>query len=136
LIDPARLCRLKWLLLFAALTLGCGPAKPPVISGSVTVDGQPLAEGTMQFIPSAGDATSAATKIQAGQFSVTLEPTKYQVQIYAPKIINEGAKLDVGGPGGGPTMQETLPPRYNLQSELTLEVTGDKSDVRFDLKTR
>jgi hypothetical protein len=124
---------------FLAIALavgGCASDEQPVVSGTVTVDGQPLAEGTMHFSPLAGGASSAGTRIKGGQFSVPLERAKYKVQIFAPKASKVEAKLDANGPGGGPTMEETLPPRYNVQSELTLDVTGPKSDVRYDLKGR
>jgi hypothetical protein len=119
-----------------AIVGGCGNDAQPIVSGTVTVDGQPLATGTMHFSPLAGESSSAATRIVSGQFSVPLERTKYKVQIFAPKASKVEAKLDANGPGGGPTMEETLPPRFNVQSELTLDVTGPRSDVRFDLKRR
>jgi hypothetical protein len=107
-----------------------------VVSGEVTVDGQPLASGVMQFLPEAGDAPSEASRVADGKFSAKLQRTKYAVQIYAPREAKTAAKLDENGPGGGPTMEETLPPRYNLRSELKLDVTGPKNDVRFELKSR
>ena len=115
---------------------GCGGENLPTVSGTVTVDGQPLKDGMMQLLPLEGDAPSEATKIQEGRFSLALAKTKYKVQIYAPRVSKVEAKLDVNGPGGGPTMEETLPPRYNVQSELTLDVSGPRSDVRFELKSR
>jgi hypothetical protein len=130
----------SWLLLLSPWLvwplLGCREAELPAVSGAVNVDGQPLAAGTMQFAPLEGDVPSEAARIKNGAFSTKLHRTKYKVQIYAPRESKVVAKLDEKGPGGGPTMEETLPPRYNVQSELTLEVTQPKSDVRFDLKSR
>ena len=40
------------------------------------------------------------------------------------------------GPGGGPRMEELLPPRYNVQSELTLNVTGPTRAANFELKSK
>lgn len=127
------------LLLAAALGLsltGCGEEGLPLVAGTVTVDGQPLTSGVIQFLPNSGDAPSEASRIADGKFSAQLHRTSYAVQIYAPRESKTVAKLDANGPGGGPTMEETLPPRYNLRSELKLEVTGPKSDVQFDLKSR
>ena len=127
-----------WLLAAAVglLSGGCQQESLAVISGDVTVDGQPLAKGVIQFLPDAGDAPSEAARIADGKFSAKLQRTKYSVQIYAPREAKMVAKLDENGPGGGPTMEETLPPRYNVRSELKLEVPGPKGDVRFDLKGR
>jgi hypothetical protein len=128
--------RIAAVSLAACLAVGCADAGPPAVSGSVTVDGQPLAHGTIQFLPLAGDAPSEAARIEGGKFKTSLQPTKYRVQIYAPREANAAAKLDQNGPGGGPTVEETLPMRYNVQSGLTLEVTATRSDVKFDLKSR
>lgn len=127
-----------WFLAAATCSLlaGCGAEGLPEVGGTVTVDGQPLAAGLIQFLPEAGDAPSEACRVADGKFSAKLQRTKYSVQIYAPREAKTVAKLDVNGPGGGPTMEETLPARYNLRSELKLEVSGPTSDVRFELKSR
>ena len=33
-------------------------------------------------------------------------------------------------------MEELLPPRYNVQSELTLKITGPARAANFDLKSK
>jgi hypothetical protein len=123
-------------VVIACVFVGCAKSDLVAINGTVTVDGQPLATGTIQFAPIAGDFPSEASRITSGSFSASLHRTKYKVEIYAPREAKIVAKLDERGPGGGPTMEETLPPRYNVQSGLTLDVSGPRSDVQFDLKTR
>lgn len=59
-----------------ALLAGCGAESLPAVSGTVTVDGQPLAAGTIQFLPDAGDVPSEAARIQDGKFSAKLHRTR------------------------------------------------------------
>jgi hypothetical protein len=57
------------------------------------------------------------------------------VQIYAPKV-TKLAKTDEKGPSDASIVEELLPPRYNVRSELALDVAELTSDVRFDLKSK
>jgi hypothetical protein len=121
---------------FFCFFIGCGASQLTDVGGAVTVDGQPLTDGAIQFAPTDGKAPSQAAVIQGGKFSTQLHRTNYRVEIHATKLIDTGVKLDEKGPGGGPKATELLPARYNIQSELKLNVSGPRSDVRFDLKSK
>src|SRR3954471_77252 len=132
------LCFLCYLLFNSLLFAvpGCGASNLDMVSGVVTLDGQPLKEGVIQGAPTDGKPPSQAAIIQDGKFSTQLHRTIYKVEMHATKLADTGAKLDEKGPGAGPTAVELLPPRYNAQSELTLKVDAPRSDVRFDLKSK
>jgi len=115
---------------------GCGGSELATVSGTVTLDGQPLKEGSMRFVPADGKAPTEAAMIHDGKFTAQLQRTNYKVEIHATKLVDSGVKLDEKGPGGGPTAVELLPQRYNVQSELKLTVTGPARDARFDLTSR
>jgi hypothetical protein len=117
---------------FIALA-GCEGTDLTPVSGTVTVDGQPIQQGSIQFAPVDGKAPSEAAAIEGGKFSASLRRTNYRVQIFAPKV-TKLAKTDEKGPSDASIVEELLPPRYNVRSELTLNVTAPKDDVRFDLK--
>ncbi len=114
--------------------VGCGGSGLTPVAGAVTLDGQPLAEGTIHFAPADGSGPSQAAMIREGKYSTELSPTNYKVQIFAPKPSKIVAKLDENGPGGGPRMEELLPPRYNVNSELTLQISGPTKGADFELK--
>ena len=116
--------------------VGCVGSGLAPVAGTVMVDGQPLAEGTMHFAPADGSGPSQAAVIRDGKYTAELVRTNYKVQIFAPKAAKVVAKLDENGPGGGPRMEELLPPRYNVQSELTLNVTGPTRAANFELKSK
>lgn len=134
--DVSRVARLLQFSMACCLLLGCGGSSLTAISGVVSLDGQPLKEGLIHFVPADGKAPSQAAMIQEGKFRTQLYRTNYKVDIHATKLVDTGAKLDEKGPGGGPTAVELLPARYNTQTELSLDVTAPTNDARFDLKSR
>jgi hypothetical protein len=116
------LARLAPLLCSLTLSAGCGrsgPATVPV-SGSVTFSGQPVAEGEIQFRSADGAAASWAGPITGGRYEIrsTVGPKRVEIIATRPKA---GAKPK---PSGEDVVNEMyIPDRYNLESELTAEVT-------------
>ena len=112
---------------------GCGRLSQTPVSGVVTVDSQPLVSGTIQIAPLGGETPSQAAMIKDGKFETELYKTKYKVQIFAPQTSETPSNIDAKGPGSGPPTKEILPPRYNIDSKLELNVIGPTSDVTFEL---
>jgi hypothetical protein len=123
-----------------ATSAGCGggdglPRK--AISGKVTLDGQPLEDATISFQPAGGgETTSAAAQVSAGSFSVSqadgLVPGKYRVSVSALKEVHRkgtGKKTQDSVTGeivqdvDATVTKESLPARFNAQTELTADVT-------------
>ncbi|MBX6314854.1 MAG: hypothetical protein IRY99_18335 [Isosphaeraceae bacterium] len=139
-------CRgLAFAVLVALAVAGCGgsssdslPREP--VSGKVTLDGQPLAEGTIQFLPASegqGMATASGGMIKDGSYSVPRDtgpvPGTYKVMIFS----SGGGKAEAE-PGKGVTLpKELIPPQYNAQTTLTAEVKkGGDNTFNFDLKSK
>ncbi|WP_152098709.1 hypothetical protein [Lacipirellula parvula] len=130
--------------------VGCGAGSShgtrEPISGSVTVDGQPLERGYLVFEPKAGQATQSGGIISAGTFSVPAEkgadPGAYSVAIFAeaklPTTTAEAGTPEyeqaMAADKGGQVM---IPEKYNVKTELTAEVkTGGENTFVFDLSTK
>lgn len=123
------------LLAASLLTAGCGGGdgygeRFPV-SGRVTLDGEPLEEGRIVFIPLDATAGSpgASGAITGGQYDIPAEagPSlgKYRVQIHRDR--KTGKKIpDYDGEAGATKDEivESIPAQYNTRSTLTAEVTG------------
>ena len=129
-------CLPRFALILAICVAGCSGSKLTPVSGNVTLDGQPLAEGTIHFAPADGQAPSQAAVIKDGSYKTELNKTGYKVQIYSPKPSKVVAKLDENGPGGGPRVEELLPPRYNIQSDLKLNISGPTTTANFELRSK
>jgi hypothetical protein len=123
---------------FATVLVGCGPAHVPV-SGSVTVDGKPMDDGSIAFVPLDGSAEQVTVggHVANGTYSIDktrgLSTGKYKVEIRWSK--KTGKKVPNGDGGTNDVVVEGLPAKYNTSSELTAEIkSGPNVDVNFDVK--
>jgi hypothetical protein len=117
-----------------------GAARYP-LSGRVTVDGVPVDVGSISFIPLGGDEGGQRVcggVIDDGAYSVPeaqgANAGPYRVEIHWAKKTGKMIKdLD-----GRPTdeRREGLPDRYHKTSELTVEVSADKTTFDFDLRAK
>jgi hypothetical protein len=104
------------------------------VSGSVKLDGQPLAKGIIQFAPTSDKVTTTARgEIIDGNYSISraegLVPGTYKVAISAFDNV-EGAKALHGAPGKvGPPPKNIVPKQYNTASKLTAEIKGGQDNT-------
>jgi len=132
----------QWSLNVVALSLfvtGCGPSGPEIayVTGRVTMDGKPLANATVVFIPENGRPAGARTDAD-GKYVLNFTedrrgaiPGKNSIRITTQR---EGSQDKDGKtiPGS----KETIPNRYNTASELSFTVEPKKKNVaNFDLQS-
>lgn len=123
LIYPILIC-----LLFA----GCGDEDGRLsLTGTVTLDQQPLASGSIVFIP-IGGGPSTGCSIENGKFQIPAErgPAEgnYRVEIVSYK--STGEMIDDPDLPGLKVEQkrQILPDRYNKESELSLQVNAETAE--------
>jgi hypothetical protein len=116
---------------------GCsrGPVMGTVV-GEVTLDGQPLPKGHLEFTPVDGQAQTAGALIEAGKFTATVPVTKMQVKLHAPKVIGKRKMYDTPEAPWEDEVGEALPAKYNNNSDITLDVQRGRQEVRYDLKSK
>lgn len=125
--------RLRNVLMLGALcALGCGDGGRAYVSGVVTLDGQPVPRGTVQFIP-AGDTETATAKIGAdGRYSLRsddrdgLPPGKYRVRFDARELPKDERDS---------LPNSLLPARYASETESGLEfdVQSGRQEINLNL---
>lgn len=122
-----------------SLVLGCGGdgdnLPREAVSGAVTLDGQPLEKGTIQFLPTSPDqAVAAGAVIQGGKYDIPQAqgpiPGGYKVMISADGGVQDTEVEGMPGGAGVPN-KERVPAQYNVQSTLTAEVKPGQSNT-FD----
>jgi hypothetical protein len=127
--------RLPFAALFGTLVLalaGCGGSAHDV-SGTVTLDGEPIPEGYIAFTPEGG-GRGAGGAIKDGKYSVHVPAGKSRVEITASKKMSL-ARGQVGMYGEKEEVRQYIPGRYNATSELTANVPAT-DPLDFPLKSR
>lgn len=127
-------------LLFA---IGCGRSPElAAVSGSVSFEGQPVNEGAMRLMPKDGTPGGGlGVLIHDGKYHVSIEQKlpagAYYVAITATRPTGKQVRRYDVKPGESTTMPEVvqyIPPKYNDDLSLTLELPGGESQRDFDLK--
>jgi hypothetical protein len=140
-LEPSftRLAGICCLVLCPALG-GCGGAVDDLprqkISGAVTLDGQPLELGVIQFRPtSAQETVPAGAEIKGGKFTIPrdqgLTPGNYRVIINSSGPRKALTQAETTGEKAPKLMPDLIPEQYNNKSTLTAKVEADK-DNTFD----
>jgi hypothetical protein len=118
----------------AAACSGCGePPQGLPVSGTVIFQGRPLDQGTIEFVPTAGQGTHSGGRINEGQYSIPAEqgfqPGPYDVRISS---VQEGVYAEEGGaPGEAWPLKQRIPPEFNSQTRQHVEVK-QSGDNKFD----
>ncbi|MEK6259271.1 MAG: carboxypeptidase regulatory-like domain-containing protein [Planctomycetota bacterium] len=92
------------------------------VQGKVTLDGQPLADATVRFIPTAGGRTAFGRTDTKGHYTMLYSASASGALVGSMRVEITTADPDA------PTPTEKVPAKYNVSSELTAEV-GSKSNV-------
>jgi hypothetical protein len=136
-------------LVVSAGFIGCGGGGDDLprqqVSGSVTLGGQPLALGRIQFEPASPEAKApAGAEIKDGAYSIPRDqgptPGDYRVMITSSGTAASGVDTSPGAepPAGskakmpkiGPS-PELIPKQYNSKTTLTAKVEAGKTNT-FD----
>jgi hypothetical protein len=137
---PRRNCiggLIVWALgMVCLMATGCGPS-PTVVTGTVTLDGQPLDQAGLEFHGSGtGGFTGHAFTDANGRYRATVPATPLVVVIRATKVV--GFQKEPAIPGGKPEpiIEQVLSSRYSdrLKTELRITpVAGQTTVADFTL---
>ncbi len=131
------------MVLLLVASFGCGSSdglNRQAISGSVTLDGQPISLGAILFEPATQESgTAVGATIRHGDFAISTRegpvPGSYRVRVYSSSGIQ--APPATGQTDRTPRpMVERVPARYNNRTELLERVHGRHVNrYRFDLNS-
>jgi hypothetical protein len=126
-----------WIILL--VLCGCSNQAPTgKVTGEVTLDGQPIKDGAVMFIPADGQGQTGGAAIKEGKFVAEQVPiAKMKVEIHGNKLTGRKIKAyDTPDSPVSDEIVEAVPARYNFQTELTLDIKKGEQDVRYDLKSK
>jgi hypothetical protein len=118
----------RWAVLLLALPglVGCGNDwNTATVSGNVSVDGKPVEDGAINFVPVDGEGWTAGGIIKHGRYSVRVPMMSLKVAITASKVVGKKPIYDAPNSPEMPITVQTVPARFNEQTELRLEVQGN-----------
>jgi hypothetical protein len=123
-----------------ALSLaGCTAEKTASIHGRVTLDNEPVANGSIVFLPASGTGKKAAAAIEQGLYSIPatdkLPPGSYRVEISWRKPT--GRQILSADPGiMTDETREAVPAHYNTESALTTDIASGNVEKNFELVSK
>jgi hypothetical protein len=119
---------------------GCGdPLNRQEVTGEVTLKGQPVEDGVINFAPLDGQGTGDGAQIVKGKYRIPrekgLSPGKYKVSIYAGNgLSGEGDASPDAPKAGFKPARERIPPEYNEKSTVVKEVVkGGQNNFDFNI---
>ena len=121
-----------------ALLNGCSgsPGDTPQlgeVSGTVTLDGEPLVLATVTFRPIDGGRDSTGETDGDGNYTLVYSTSSTGAKIGQHKVLVE--KSMVGQDDSLDLNTKSLPEKYNSQSELTASVAAGENTLNFELKS-
>lgn len=127
---------LPMLLIATVFALGCdskpkGMPELAPVSGTVTMDGQPLARAMVTFVNGQGVVSVGPTD-EAGRYSLSYRGVTPGAGLGANKvtITSIPENPDVG------LLNEPIPPIYNSKSTLSADVATSPNTFAFDLSAK
>ena len=123
--------------LLAGASLACGCArKPTTITGEVTLDGEPLQQGLITFVPVDGKTPNAAVAIKGGKYRLDAPSGPMRVQINSSRVKGKRKAYDTPDSPLIDVLEERVPARYNATTELTAEVKTGENVFDWPLKSK
>jgi hypothetical protein len=138
-----KMARLCGICVVIATCFGCenrGPRRAAV-SGHVTLDGQPIDEGVIQFLPVEGTlGPETGGVIAKGQYEIPQRRGAVvgtsRVELRASKKTGRKIQDPTGRPGVlTDEYKEMFPPSANTNSSLVREIKDDLNRLDFDIRT-
>jgi hypothetical protein len=111
---------------------GCGGSEATV-SGQVTVDGNPLKDGIIRFIPADGK-TAVDAPVVDGKYTAVVPAGDVKVEIRGKKVVGkirmmpESPEVD--------KVEELVDARFNDKSDLRMTVQRGSQEKKFEVTSR
>jgi hypothetical protein len=123
-------------LFCVATVVGCGNGKGSV-RGTVTMDGKPVASGSVTFVKQGAELAREGAVIREGSFQAAVPPGTYKLELNGQKVV--GKRTQKGFDGKDETLdvtQELFPERYNLKTELMENIKAGVNVIQLELTSK
>lgn len=137
-IELWSVCRCLIGLVCVAATIGCGPPKT-FVTGTVTLDGEPIERASVEFFPRDGKGrTAGGFSDPAGRYRVEVSPGEMRATVSLIKVVRQDRRQVSEENPDGNVMEEIIPPQFSDRKETQLTVTpieGTTTTADFTLSS-
>ena len=117
------------------MVTGCGDRKS-VVTGTVTMDGEPVKSGAIAFVKTEGELAREGAVIQDGSFRASVPPGTYKLELQGQKVVGKRKQKGFDGKDEEVELSEELfPEQYNVKSVLSEVIKPGQNTVKLDLKS-
>jgi hypothetical protein len=115
---------------------GCSDPTKARVQGKVTLDGQPLKNGTIEFFPLGKTGQSAAGPIINGEYEVTKASVgEMRVKINGSEVVGQQKLYDTPDSPTVDQVNNPVPAKYNTNSQLKETLVSGDNELNFELKS-
>lgn len=117
----------------AIATAGCGGSEVDLgtVSGIVTMDGKPLPQALVRFVPESGGRASSSVTDEEGKYNLL-----YTARVEGALVGPAKVTITTGDPEMSKQYPETVPARYNEETTLQVEVEPGHNEHNFALHSK
>jgi hypothetical protein len=126
----------------SAVTSACGPAADPgyrPVSGTISLDGEPLAEAIVSFLPDGEGSSGTGRTDDSGRYTLFYASQRPGAKVGLNRVMisKESSVSRADSEFAAPDEEEgeLLPSRYNIKTELTATVEEGDNVFDFQLTT-
>jgi len=128
-------------LLWALVGCGGGGSDNPdlgSVTGTVTLDGKPLPNATVEFTPTGGEGGRPAVAVtdDDGEYELEYTPGNYGATPGSYQVVITTATTTTDAEGNDVDVPEKLPAKYNANTELKAEVKAGSNKFDFALDSK
>jgi hypothetical protein len=116
-----------------ALAAGCGRDGTATVRGSVRLAGQPVANGSILFVPVDGMTPTAGAVIRNGEYSTRVPIARMRVEVRASKVVGKQKEFDLPDSPMTDILVETIPAKYNQKSQQVIDVVSGTNEFSLDI---
>ena len=120
------------------LVVGCSSDVARVtVKGKVTLDGELIDKGLVEFVPADGKTPSAKGGIILdGQYSAEIVPGEVIVKITSSEVVGKNKMYDTPDSPTIDVLRERIPKKYNEETTLKETIQPGQKELDFKLVTK
>jgi hypothetical protein len=118
------------------LLIGCHESNVGIVTGTVTVDGSTAKSGSIAFFPVDGKSPTAGAEIRDGRYTAQVPLGASKIEIRVPKVVGQKKLYNTPDSPVMPLLEESLPAKFNNQTELKLNIHPGENRKDYRLTTQ